>query len=660
MASLRATAAAAARRPSRLPPPLRRATSTTAASSSPPRRRQRSTARADAGRHRRRHPSGATAQQRRSASAYGFGQQWTGALSRGPSRLSLEEAPELTPEEIAHFGECQCQSLVPLLGPGEEEGDEEDGGAGSESKARGGRRRRKCVGAAAGWGHTALLTVDDDEGGGDGAPRLEVCGRPHDFQALMRLRRLPPFVRDFCVRRTLPEDDDDDASGRGGGDRPPSMLQRIASYFAGENENEATLKEAKCRRYSNVPRLIEVALPDGEVPAVEGEALSEAARSRHGEEGAGGGPLLHSRFQTTLAASAGVTAVVSSTGTLYTFGLNHRGQCGSGSFSPNVWTPGRVAGLASSRFIMDRGGDAAMGSGGEKKGEKSSEAFREQEHPVVSVALGLQHGVALDAAGQVFCWGKGERGQLGQGRKPAAGKEAAYEEELENRTFDRALRACNFHDPSATAAPSPEDAYAPLLSPDDARVRLISAGMNFSAAVTESNLPYVWGKNVSLNPHYSASGINVRSKPTMDSPYPRYVPGLPAGVRIERVACGTHHAAMLLEDGSAWAVGVATDRPVPLWGEAVEILAPGLVDARELVSFTAGFDRTSIVFGGSGGGGGRRQAIEVQLWSTEDLRQRGAVWPSWMDWLEGRGGGRERVRSVHRGWMHSIVVTQED
>ena len=39
-------------------------------------------------------------------SVCGFGQQWTGALSRGKSALSLivDEAPELSPEEIQQFG----------------------------------------------------------------------------------------------------------------------------------------------------------------------------------------------------------------------------------------------------------------------------------------------------------------------------------------------------------------------------------------------------------------------------------------------------------------------------------------------------------------------------------------------------------------------------
>jgi len=54
--------------------------------------------------------------------------------------------------------------------------------------------------------------------------------------------------------------------------------------------------------------------------------------------------------------------------------------------------------------------------------------------------------------------------------------------------------------------------------------------------------------------------------------------------------------------------------------------------------------------------------IEIQLWSHEELRRQGAVRPSWLDWLDDNdGGGRnERVRSVHRGWMHTIVVTEPE
>ena len=74
----------------------------------------------------------------------------------------------------------------------------------------------------------------------------------------------------------------------------------------------------------------------------------------------------------------------------------------------------------------------------------------------------------------------------------------------------------------------------------------------------------------------------------------------------------------------------------------------------ELISFTAGFDRTIVV---SGPDNGRRQVIEVQLWSNEELRQQGAVRPSFVDWLESEKG-HEKVCSVHRGWMHTIVRTE--
>ena len=113
---------------------------------------------------------------------------------------------------------------------------------------------------------------------------------------------------------------------------------------------------------------------------------------------------------------------------------------------------------------------------------------------------------------------------------------------------------------------------------------------------------------------------------------------------------------MLLEDGSIWAVGVATDNLLPMWNEAVEILAAGVVNVNELISFTSGFDRTVAVSGGEGRDS-RRQVVEVQLWSNEELRENSAVRPSWVDWLENENGN-ERVRSVHRGWLHSIVVTE--
>jgi hypothetical protein len=251
-------------------------------------------------------------------------------------------------------------------------------------------------------------------------------------------------------------------------------------------------------------------LPNGEAPALEGEPIGKDILSLHGrrrhmqqthhqtDHNQHTAPH-HTQFQNTLAASAGLTAVISNTGTLYTFGINHRGQCGTGSFTPNVWTPSPVVGLASLRFVLDYNahrvdsdhhGDAA--SNNTSTGSHVYKACTVQEFPIVSVSLGLQHGIALDAMGQVFCWGKGERGQLGQGRRfayealqdhhgntPNADddkwKDLEKEEPNENKTLEYAMQVNNFYDPYSTLSSATEDIFAPLLSPNDSKIRLVSA-----------------------------------------------------------------------------------------------------------------------------------------------------------------------------------------
>jgi hypothetical protein len=63
--------------------------------------------------------------------------------------------------------------------------------------------------------------------------------------------------------------------------------------------------------------------------------------------------LHHETFQNTIVALASLTAILFDTGKPYTFGLNHRVQCGIGSFTPNAWTPSLVVGLASLQFALD-------------------------------------------------------------------------------------------------------------------------------------------------------------------------------------------------------------------------------------------------------------------------------------------------------------------
>lgn len=55
--------------------------------------------------------------------------------------------------------------------------------------------------------------------------------------------------------------------------KDPSILQRIASFLVGSNE--VTFNEEEHRRYSNIQSLLEIPLPNGDEPAVEGEEIGE-------------------------------------------------------------------------------------------------------------------------------------------------------------------------------------------------------------------------------------------------------------------------------------------------------------------------------------------------------------------------------------------------
>jgi len=78
-------------------------------------------------------------------------------------------------------------------------------------------------------------------------------------------------------------------------------------------------------------------------------------------------------------ASAGLTAVRTRAGEVYTFGRNHWGQCGTGNMEAHVFSPVKVKGLPR----------------------------------ISAMDCGLQHCVAVAEDGAVFSWGKGNRGQLG-------------------------------------------------------------------------------------------------------------------------------------------------------------------------------------------------------------------------------------------------------
>jgi hypothetical protein len=403
--------------------------------------------------------------------------------------------------------------------------------------------------ATAGWGHSALVTSHNE---------LLVCGRPHDFSALLRLKRLPAIVRNYAVHHALRYNET--------GQQADTMAGKIVSLMMGSEDGpEGPWSDAI--RNSILPEYIPMIMPQDQVPA-------------------------------QVVASAGLTAVLSTTGGLYTFGLNHHGQCGVGKMSNNIWVPEPVMGLSSQ--FADEG-----------------RALLRQEHPIQSVALGLQHGVALDSEGNVFVWGKGERGQLGI---------------QEQTTLEYASRIIKWRLPS-------QDGRQHWAS--DLVVTKIAAGLNHAAALTNDNLVFVWGKNVAEPKAQDDIG-----KPAVDALAPILIRGLPANKTVLDIACGSHHTAILLEDGSVWAVGIATDTSKPIF-EAVELIPRGMVDM-PCSFFGAHFDRTTVI------GNDGTQVLQVNLWSDEELREQAVFTPAWMDHFHDK-----KIQSVHRGWLHTLIVTKD-
>eukprot|EP00536_Pseudo-nitzschia_multiseries_P011802 jgi/Psemu1/207003/e_gw1.422.34.1 len=417
--------------------------------------------------------------------------------------------------------------------------------------------------AAAGWGASAVL---------DAKGTLRIVGRPHDLVSLLRLNRMPKLVQRWIHRNK----DTSDTTPVG------KMISNLIGWATGTANNNNN-NNSNNNNHNNTPRIQQIAC------------------------------------------GAGFLAVIAECGSLYTMGVNNRGQCGTGTISNNVWTPQPVRGLSSTSLPIGGGGD-----------KRSDDAAAEQDQPVVRVCLGFQHGYALSREGRVYSWGKASRGQLG-------------------RVVD-----------------ADQDPWArPIEFDPKERVVQIGAGFHHGALLTRDNKVYTWGKNTSRtngdddddetepntkggndNDNDDGNGNGNDEEQTTagtgtahDARKPQRVLGLPRDTRVERISCGSHHTAVLMEDGSIHAVGIASDEPVPLL-DPVELVPPGVLDL-PVRQFEAHYDRTTVI--------DRKGAVyQVHLWNDETLREYAYFTPSYVDYLLDRG---ESIRSIHRGWRHTLIVT---
>ena len=485
----------------------------------------------------------------RSLAVYAVGEGWTGALGMGLDQV----IPGHFDEEDEHDAVLPPMYVGPI-----------------ES-------------AAVGWGHTAVLTKQHE---------LLLAGRPHDFSSLLRLKRLPKWIRDYSVRQTLATTVND----------------------AGPNNDEQTRTNERVYNIFNPTELVAgfvTALADAFSPDSKDWETARQQSILPKLTAVSAGNLESGDYPVQVACSAGFSALLTKKGYLYAFGLNGYGQCGIGVTNNNVWQPTRVTGLSSEFAQVPR-------------------AEMEQSFPIIQAALGLQHGVCLNSHGEVFCWGKGERGQLGQ--------ETTMMESHTALPVKRAF-SLGIHENTSADSSNPKPSYHPI-----GKVCQIAAGMIHSAALCEDGRVLIWGKHL-LPP----IGNDVGKKPASDAILPFVLAGLPLESTVEQIACGSHHTAVLLEDGSVWAVGISSDTKEPMH-QPTCLIPAGIVEM-PVLQFAAHMDRTTIV-GKSG-----RQVLQVNLWKDPALQEYAVFTPIWLDRLL-KIDEKSRIREVHRGWVHSVAVIE--
>jgi alpha-tubulin suppressor-like RCC1 family protein len=217
---------------------------------------------------------------------------------------------------------------------------------------------------------------------------------------------------------------------------------------------------------------------------------------------------------------------------LYSWGSNDWGQLANGSSGDGTPTPvtaptqvaaptgavfrtvaaggAHTLGLTVTGDVYSWGADFSGQLGlGTDRAATTPEAVAIPGGPVVAVAAGSSHSLALTAAGQVYAWGANLFGQLGDG--------------------------------------TTTDSDVPVLVsfPGGVRVTAIAAGGDHSLALTSTGQVYGWGANTD-------GQLGNGSTTSSDQPV---LAQAPTGVSLTAIAAGTGHSLALSSGGVAYSWG---------------------------------------------------------------------------------------------------------
>jgi hypothetical protein len=222
--------------------------------------------------------------------------------------------------------------------------------------------------------------------------QLLLTGRPHEFASLLRLQRLPRTIRNWMTYHTyntirranmLEQDYDDNTTNNTtptspNNNTPPPKYAisfnpidiightlTFLSKIFGNPKTDPDWGAARDQSYLIVPTSIPLPFDTTTTTSTTTTTATattttttknDSTNTTNGNLPLQSDPSLPPTIDPTMivthdvpvnvTCTAGVTAITTAQGYIYTFGLNGIGQCGIGDPSNNVWSPSRVTGLS--------------------------------------------------------------------------------------------------------------------------------------------------------------------------------------------------------------------------------------------------------------------------------------------------------------------------